>query len=155
MFRHYLIASYTLFFCGSLCAAELHGKVIRIIDGDTLEVLQVNKTVRVRLVNIDAPEKKQSSGSWSTSHLKTLIAGQPVTVTYTQTDNYGRVLGRVVTESNIEVNRYMVQSGAAWVYDRYNTDRALVDLQRNAREQKLGLWAESNPVPPWVWRHNN
>ncbi|ELM7842375.1 thermonuclease family protein, partial [Escherichia coli] len=85
---------------------------------------------------------------------KDLVAGQPVTVTYTQKDRYGRVLGRVVTTNGTEANRYMVQSGAAWVYERYNTDNALPALQREAQEQKRGLWAESHPVPPWEWRHN-
>lgn len=104
-------------------------------------------------MNIDAPEKKQAYGSWSTNQLKALVAGQPVTVTYTQKDRYGRVLGRVVTTNGTEANRYMVQSGAAWVYERYNTDNSLPALQRVAQEQKRGLWAESHPVPPWEWRH--
>ena len=148
----------TLTFCfflsGSLVAAEIQGKVIRVLDGDTIDVLQDKKPVRVRLLNIDAPEKKQAYGSWSTNQLKALVAGQPVTVTYTQKDRYGRVLGRVVTTNGTEANRFMVQSGAAWVYERYNTDNALPALQREAQEQKRGLWAESHPVPPWEWRHN-
>lgn len=147
----------TLTFCfflsGSLVAAEIQGKVIRVLDGDTIDVLQDKKPVRVRLLNIDAPEKKQAYGSWSTNQLKDLVAGQPVTVTYTQKDRYGRVLGRVVTTNGTEANRYMVQSGAAWVYERYNTDNSLPALQRVAQEQKRGLWAESHPVPPWEWRH--
>lgn len=47
----------------------------------------------------------------------------------------------------------MVQNGAAWVYDQYNTDPSLPALQREARAQKRGLWADSQPVPPWEWRH--
>lgn len=49
----------------------------------------------------------------------------------------------------------MVQSGAAWVYEHYNTDNALADLQQEARSQKRGLWADPNPVPPWEWRHKH
>ncbi|EDC2614160.1 thermonuclease family protein [Salmonella enterica] len=138
---------------GSLCAAEIQGKVIRVLDGDTIEVLQDNKSVRVRLANIDAPEKKQAFGRWSTNQLKGLVAAQPVTVTYTQTDRYGRIIGRVFTTNGIEANRWMVQSGAVWVYERYNTDKALPALQKAALEQGLGLWADSQPVPPWKWRH--
>ncbi|EEJ9946437.1 micrococcal nuclease, partial [Salmonella enterica subsp. enterica serovar Typhimurium] len=77
-----------------LIAAELSGKVTRVLDGDTIEVLQDKTPVRVRLANIDAPEKKQPFGSWSSKQLKSLIAGQPVTVTYMQKDRYGRVIGR-------------------------------------------------------------
>lgn len=144
---------FVLLFSSSLLAAETTGKVIRVLDGDTIEILQEEKPVRIRLINIDAPEKKQPFGRWSTNQLKSLIAGQPVTVTYTQTDRYGRVLGRVVTTNGIEANRYMVQNGAAWVYDQYNTDPSLPALQREARAQKRGLWADSQPVPPWEWRH--
>ncbi|EGK3594739.1 MULTISPECIES: thermonuclease family protein [Enterobacteriaceae] len=140
-------------FPGILCAKEIEGNVVRVLDGDTIEVLQDRTPVRIRLINIDAPEKKQPFGRWSTNQLKSLIAGQPVTVTYTQTDRYGRVLGRVVTTNGIEANRYMVQNGAAWVYDQYNTDPSLPALQREARAQKRGLWADSQPVPPWEWRH--
>jgi endonuclease YncB( thermonuclease family) len=134
-------------------AAELNGKVVRILDGDTIEVLQDNKPIRIRLANIDAPEKKQPFGTWSTNQLKNLVAGKKVKVTYTQTDRYGRVLGLVETKYT-NVNRLMVTYGAAWVYDQYNTDTVLPVLQREAQEQKRGLWADNQPVPPWEWRHN-
>ena len=58
---------------------EIQGKVIRVLDGDTIEVLQDKKPVRIRLANIDAPEKKQAFGRWSASQLKALLAAQPVT----------------------------------------------------------------------------
>ncbi|EHO3084723.1 thermonuclease family protein [Salmonella enterica] len=139
----------------ALFAAQIQGKVIRVLDGDTIEVLQEQQPVRVRLLNLDAPEKKQPFGRWSTNQLKTLLAGQSVTVSYTQTDRYGRVLGRVVTENGTEANREQVLKGAAWVYDRYNTDNSLPALQREAQTQKRGLWADNQPVPPWEWRHKN
>lgn len=138
----------------SLFAAEIQGKVIRVLDGDTIDVLQDKTPVRIRLANIDAPEKKQAFGRWSGEQLKRLVAAQYVTVTYTQRDRYGRIIGRVFTTNGTEANRYMVESGAAWVYERYNTDKALPALQRAAQAQKRGLWADSRPVPPWEWRHN-
>lgn len=147
-------------FSGSLCAAEIQGKVIRVLDGDTIEVKTLpakivvyEVPIRVRLINIDAPEKKQSLGHWSANQLKALLAGQSVTVSYTQTDRYGRIVGRVFTTNGTDASRFMVQSGAAWVYERYNADESLPALQREAQEQKLGLWADTNPVPPWEWRH--
>lgn len=134
---------------------EIQGKVIRVLDGDTIEVLQDKKSVRIRLANIDAPEKKQAFGRWSTNQLKTLLAGQSVTVSYTQTDRYGRIIGRVFTTNGTDASRFMVQSGAAWVYERYSEDESLPALQREAQEQKRGLWADANPVPPWEWRNEN
>lgn len=143
-----------IFFSGFLSAAEMRGKVTRVLDGDTIEVLQDKKPVRIRLANIDAPEKTQAFGRWSMNQLKGLVAAQPVTVTYTQTDRYGRIIGNVFITNGTEASRFMVQSGAAWVYERYNTDKALPDLQREAQKQKRGLWADSQPMPPWEWRHN-
>ncbi|EMA5188355.1 thermonuclease family protein [Salmonella enterica] len=137
----------------TLCAAEIQGKVIRVLDGDTIEVLQNKTPVRIRLANIDAPEKKQAFGRWSTNQLKGLVSVLPVRVTYTQTDRYGRIIGRVFTMDGTEASRFMVQAGAAWVYGRYNTDEALPALQREAQMQKRGLWADTHPVPPWEWRH--
>lgn len=157
-----VVFTLTLLFSCSLYANVIKGKVTRVLDGDTIEVKTLPERItvfeipiRVRLINIDAPEKKQAFGRWSTNQLKALIAWQPVTVAYTQKDRYGRVLGRVVTTNGIEANRHMVENGAAWVYDQYNTDSSLPDLQRRAKEQKRGLWADSNPVPPWEWRHSN
>ncbi|MDJ8400752.1 thermonuclease family protein [Salmonella enterica] len=151
-FNQKIILLCIILFSGSLCAFEIQGTVIRVLDGDTIEVLQANKPVRVRLENIDAPEKKQAFGNWSANQLKSLISGKTVTVTYTQTDRYGRVLGLVETK-HINVNRSQVISGAAWVYERYNTDKALPALQWEAQMHNRGLWADSQPVPPWEWRH--
>ena len=149
-------------FSGSLCAAEIQGKVIRVLDGDTIEVKTLpakivvyEVPIRVRLINIDAPEKKQPFGRWSRNQLKDLLAGQSVTVSYTQTDRYDRIVERVFTTNGTEASRFMVQSGAAWVYERYNTDKSLPALQREAQEQKRGLWADANPVPPWEWRYKH
>lgn len=64
-------------FSGSLCAAEIQGKVIRVLDGDTIEVKTLpakivvyEVPIRVRLINIDALEKKQAFGRWSANQLK-------------------------------------------------------------------------------------
>ena len=137
----------------SILNPKIQGKVIRVLDGDTIEVLQDKKPVRIRLANIDAPEKKQAFGSRSTSQLKTLVAGKQVTISYSHKDRYGRIIGRVFTTNGTDASRFMVQSGAAWVYERYNADESLPALQREAQEQKRGLWADANPVPPWEWRH--
>ncbi|MDA5225583.1 thermonuclease family protein [Escherichia coli] len=147
------IFSLTIIFSASLCAAQIQGHVIRVLDGDTLEILQDKKPVRVRLANIDAPEKKQDYGRWSTDMMKSLVAGKTVTVTYFQRDRYGRILGQVYAPDGMNINQFMVRAGAAWVYEQYNTDPVLPVLQNEARQQKRGLWSDADPVPPWIWRH--
>lgn len=148
------IFALTLLLSGSVCAVQIQGLVIRVLDGDTLEILQARHPVRIRLVNIDAPEKKQPFGRWSMNQLKSLVANMPVTVTYTQTDRYGRILGRVYTEDGMEVNRWLVQHGAAWVYPDFNTDYTLPAYQRG-QNNEAGSVADKKPVPPWLWRKEN
>ncbi|EIJ8953895.1 thermonuclease, partial [Salmonella enterica] len=55
MSNKYPLVLSIVFFSGFLSAAEMQGKVIRVLDGDTIEVLQDKKPVRIRLANIDAP----------------------------------------------------------------------------------------------------
>ena len=129
-------------------SADIHGRVVRVLDGDTIEVMNSRKAVRIRLVNIDAPEKKQDYGRWSTDMMKSLVAGKTVTVTYFQRDRYGSILGQVYALDGMNVNQLMVRAGAAWVYEQYNTDPVLPVLQNEARQQKRGLWSDADPVPP-------
>ena len=64
-------------------ANTLTGKVVKITDGDTLYVLDANYTQhKIRLVGIDAPERKQAYGLASRKHLASIVAGKQVTVEY-------------------------------------------------------------------------
>lgn len=135
-------------FSWSVLCADIHGRVVRVLGGDTIEVMDSRKAVRIRLVNIDAQEKKQNYGRWSTDMMKSLVAGKTITVTYFQRDRYGRILGQVYAPDGMNVNQFMVRAGAAWVYEQYNTDPVLPVLQNEARQQKRGLWSDADPVPP-------
>ncbi len=59
------------------------------------------------------------------------------------------------TAATPTANAELVRQGHAWVYERYNQDPTLPDLQARARRQHLGLWAQKNPTPPWTWRQKN
>ncbi|MCX4117204.1 thermonuclease family protein [Aeromonas hydrophila] len=147
LFSAFLAAS------GALQAAEISGLVTRVLDGDTIEVKSSPSLVeRVRLQNIDAPEKKQAFGNWSKQYLTDMVGGQRVTITYVNRDRYGRILGKVSSKDIADVNKAMVANGAAWVYEQYNTDPNLPGIERAAKNQRLGLWADNAPVPPWIWR---
>jgi endonuclease YncB( thermonuclease family) len=130
-----------------------NGDVIRILDGDTVEVLDAEKkTHRVRMANIDAPERKQAFGEVSRQALATMAYRQKVEVLDQGGDPYGRRIG-VLTVNGRNLNAAMVAQGMAWVYTRYNTDKALPALEKTARATKVGLWADQNPTPPWDFRH--
>lgn len=98
-------------FSWPVLSADIHGRVVRVLDSDTIEVMASRKAVRIRLVNIDAPEKKQDYGRWSTDMMKSLVAGKMVTVTYFQRDRYGRILGQVYAPDGMNVNQFMVRAG--------------------------------------------
>jgi endonuclease YncB( thermonuclease family) len=132
-------------------AETLTGKVVRVADGDTLTVLVNRQQVRVRLLEIDAPESKQPFGKRSRQSLADLCAGRPARVVWSQLDRYGRTLGRVWCDG-VDANAEQVRRGMAWVFDRYATDRSLYPMQDTARAAHIGLWSDAHPIPPWQWR---
>lgn len=131
--------------------ADLSGQVVAILDGDTIDILVDRQVVRVRLAQIDAPEKHQPYGSRAKQALASLSFRQPVTVIEAGRDRYGRVLGTVHV-AGVNVNAAMVRQGMAWVYRRYATDPALFRAEAAAKVEKRGLWADPSPVPPWNFR---
>lgn len=135
-----------------LYAGELSGKVVGITDGDTLTLLVPgNRQVKIRLSEIDAPERNQPYGAKSKTALSNLVFGKTIFVKDTTSDRYGRTVGRVHTNS-ADVSAEMVRSGAAWVYTKYASDPTLPVLQKDAKHNKMGLWMLDNPIPPWEWR---
>lgn len=128
------------------------GRVTAVLDGDTLEILEAGKAVRVRLANIDAPEKSQPYGQASKKSLSDLCYGRDAQLQKQRIDQYGRTVG-VVTCAGVEANRAQVESGFAWVYTQYNKDPSLAPLQNVAKRASQGLWRDASPVPPWEYRH--
>ncbi|WP_238552150.1 thermonuclease family protein [Herminiimonas sp. CN] len=128
-------------------------QVIGIADGDTLTLLVDRKPLKIRLSDIDAPEKKQAFGQRSKESLSNLCWGKDATFKAQTVDRYGRTVARV-TCAGIDVNRIQVERGMAWVYDRYNTDSNLPSMQTAARLSRKGLWADKSPMPPWEFRHS-
>lgn len=133
--------------------ADFSGKVVGVSDGDTITVLKDREQVKVRMVEINAPEKGQAFGNRSKQALSQLVHDRQVEIREQGTDRYGRTLGRVYL-SGLDVNTEMVRRGMAWVYVKYAKDKGLYQLEAEAREQRRGLWADKEPVPPWEWRRD-
>jgi micrococcal nuclease len=92
------------------------GKVVGISDGDTITVLVGgHQPLKVRLAEIDAPEKSQAYGQRSKQSLSNLAFGKQVRVEQQDRDRYGRVVGKVYVGS-LDVNAEQVKRGMAWVY---------------------------------------
>lgn len=137
-------------------AQTLHGRVVGISDGDTLTLLTPERRqVKIRLAEIDTPERRQPYGSRARQALAELVFGEAVRVEVQTVDRYGRSVGRVYRGSDgLDVNAALVRSGSAWVYRRYSEDPALLALERQARAAEAGLWAlpQAQRAPPWEWR---
>ena len=136
-------------------AQEVQGQVVKVADGDTITLKKTDgQTIRIRFLGIDAPEHDQAGGPASKAHLESLISGRNVTVRYRNLDQYGRTVGKVLVDGK-DVNLSQLQTGNAWFYRTYQKsmfpeDRPIyAAAEEKARSERVGLWSESNPTPPW------
>lgn len=137
----------------------LTGRVVAVADGDTVTVLDAeHRSYKVRLSGIDAPEKKQAFGQRAQQSLSEMVHGREVRVTAQKKDRYGRVVGRL-QRGEMDVNLEQLRRGLAWHYKQYEQEQAPDERERyreaeaQARTQRMGLWRDAQPVPPWVFRH--
>lgn len=129
----------------------ISGKVVGVTDGDTITVLDSKVQHKIRLAEIDTPEKKQAFGAKCKQVLSDKIFGKEVKILWDKEDRYKRIIGTVIfNEGNI--NREMISEGYAWHYKQYSKSKELEELEQKAREKRLGLWIDKNPIPPWEFR---
>ena len=128
------------------------GKIIRIVDGDTVELLLEDMThPNFRLASIDAPERGQAFGEKAREILKPYI-GQIATIHQTDTDRWQRPIAFIELSDGLNVNAAMLDAGMAWHYHEYSQSAELDQLERNARVTGRGLWADVHAMAPWDWR---
>lgn len=135
----------------AIAMADFTGQVVAVVDGDTIDVLRDGAAVRIRLAEIDAPERSQPFGQRAKQALSDLCFGKVASITDTGKIHRKRLIGAVDCEGK-DAGTEQVRGGMAWVYDRYAKDYKLYDLQRSARYARRGLWADAKPIPPWNWR---
>lgn len=134
-------------------AATLAGKVVRVIDGDTVDVQLTSGLIRVRLQGIDAPDKDQAGGAAASTWLASQLQSRQVELEPVSQDQYDRMVA-VVRRRGVDINRELVRRGLAWAYRHYlrREDRALCSVEERARRSHVGLWANANPHAPWEYR---
>jgi endonuclease YncB( thermonuclease family) len=137
----------------SVFASNYTGKVVGVIDGDTIEVLHNQYPERIRLSGIDCPEKGQAFGKRAKQAASALVFGKDVTLQTHGHDKYGRTLADVLLPDGTNLNHTLVKEGWCWWYRKYAAgDVVLEELETRARASGIGLWADPQPVPPWEWR---
>jgi micrococcal nuclease len=155
--------------CISLSAqAEIFSaKVIVVIDGDTVMVLREGggkaaghppasplrggQKIKIRLANIDAPEKDQPFGKQSRDALLEMVGKKQVKIDSRAVDQYGRTVG-IISVDGRNVNQEQVKRGMAWAYSHYRSEKTYLSLQHEAQLARRGLWAQTRPQAPWRWR---
>lgn len=115
----------------------IEGKVISVTDGDTIKVkTHQNKIEKIRLAQIDTPEKKQPWGQKAKQAMSDKVFGKQVKVDIETTDRYGRLVGTIWFAGE-DINRSMVREGHAWVYRKYAKDKSLFDDESYARSREV------------------
>ncbi len=145
-------------FSSCLCFAWT-GKVVGVVDGDTIDVLRYGAAVRVRLYGIDCPEKHQDFGNRAKQYTAEKVFGREVHVKPVgNLDRYGRIIALVYpVGGSLSLNEMLVQEGLAWVYTEYCTGIECMrwrEIEDHVRKEGLGVWSRGNPVPPWKFRVN-
>jgi endonuclease YncB( thermonuclease family) len=127
--------------------------IVTVLDGDTIEVLHDQRPERIRLNEIDCPEKGQAYEKKAKQAASELAFDKEVTLQTYGKDNYGRTIADVLLPDGTNANHTLVKDGWCWWYRKHAPgDAGLEKLEREAREAKKGLWVELNPMPPWEWR---
>lgn len=145
-------------------ALILVGKVFLVGDGDTITLDTDFGRYRIRLDSIDTPETEhgkwqpgQPYGQAARQHLRDLIMGKTLTAQCYEIDQFDREVCTLIMADGSSVNRAQVQDGYAWAYTAkqgaYLHDKAMPQIQRQAQQERKGLWQDANPVAPWVWRY--
>lgn len=132
---------------------QFEGRVIKVIDGDSITILVGKEQIKIRLGEIDTPERGQPYWKVSKKALETLVAGKTIIAVQTDIDRYKRVVAQVFI-NGLWVNEQMVKNGHAWVYYKYARSKPIYTAEEYAKNNKLGIWnlPESERTPPWEWR---
>ena len=130
----------------------LFGTVTRVVDGDTVAFKVHDGPIeKVRLADIDTPERDQPWGTEATTALRQWSMSKPARIEVVDTDRYGRLVATLwIDDENI--NRRLVKEGHAWVYRKYLRDTSLIKLEARAKSSRTGLWSSKAVIKPSDWR---
>ena len=128
-------------------------KVIGVKDGDTFVILFEGKEQVVRFAHIDCPEKKQPFGKTAKYFVSDICFGKNVKIIHNgKYDRYKRLIAEVILEDGTNLNKELIKQGLAWHFKKYSNDTEYSELENEAKINRIGLWSEQNPIPPWEWR---
>ena len=139
--------------------------IAKVTDGDTIHIDEK----KIRLLGIDAPEKKQEcSKTWlsisfisfnkdypcgqiSTDKLKKKISNKMLICKWTNKDRYKRFIAECF-KNKTNINAWMVRNGYAVAYIKYS--KKYVAQENIAKKERSGLWSGTFEMP-WDYRKKN
>jgi endonuclease YncB( thermonuclease family) len=137
---------------------EVTGNVIKNHDGDTIKLKTADRgVIVVRFSGADTPEIGQAYWRAARGYLRKLVAGKPVTVRCYKQDKYEREVCHV-SVGGADAGLALVQQGYAWYAHMFSNElsasqqKAYLEAEEAARRQRLGLWQDPDPMPPWECR---
>ena len=129
-------------------------QIVKVIDGDTVDISQDGVTTRVRLIGINSPESVdprrpvECFGKQASAHAKELLNGKTVHIELDSTqdtyDKYGRLLAYITLSDGTLFNQAMIREGYAYEYTYdtpYKYQKVFKAAQVSARKNELGLWS--------------
>lgn len=147
-----LLFSLCLMLSSTAVAEEITGKVVSVIDGNTVEVRADNNEVhKVFLKEIDCPELTQEFGENAKKYLEKIILNKKVTVSFQGKDRWGNHLAVVLIDGDTDPRIALLKEGLAWTSEK-NPNPDLEPYRSTAQEKGKGLWKQENPTPPWTYR---
>jgi micrococcal nuclease len=126
------------------------GKVINVIDGNTIEVTTDNNSQKIVFAGIDCPEAGQQYADKAKRYTEKLLMNEEVTYQITGKDRWGNYIG-VVMKGETDPRVELLEEGLAWTTEK-NPIPELEAYRLKAFEKGRGLWKEENPTPPWIYR---
>jgi micrococcal nuclease len=136
----------------SVYAEQIGGRVITVVDGNTIEVASLDgESYKILLFGIDCPELEQEFGEKAKKTLEKLLLNREVTIAIQGKDRWGNRLGIVSFEGEDDPRLELLKQGLAWTAER-NPIPELETVRAQAQENGKGLWKEENPTPPWIFR---
>lgn len=141
-----------MLFSGLEVAKDVHGKVVAVIDGNTFQVRDHDKKLhKILLTGIDCPELDQDYGIEAKKFLERLILHKDVTIYDKGRDKFGNPIVDIKIKGVKDPRIELLKEGLAWPEEK-NTRTELEYLRESAQLRGKGLWKDSNPTPPWVFR---
>ena len=132
------------------------GWVIKVTDGDTIIIeTSEKKRHKIRLTEIDAPERDQPWGQQASRALSKKVMSKSIVAKVSGKDRYNRTLAQIFYKGR-NINHEMVAEGHVWAYRRYLINNELLEIEQTAKDNRLGLWGLSeSPIAPWEWRRGS